>query len=41
VDIQTAFLPMKRFNSRSYLQEVRSALRAASSLLAAAQQAGH
>jgi hypothetical protein len=41
VDIQTAFLPMKGFNGRSYLQEIRSALRAASSLMAAARQAGH
>jgi hypothetical protein len=41
VDIQTAFLPMKDFSSRSYLQEIRSALRAASSLMAAAREAGH
>jgi hypothetical protein len=41
VDIQTAFLPMKGFNGRSYLQEIRSALCAASSLLDAARQAGH
>jgi hypothetical protein len=41
VDTQTAFLPMNGFNGRSYLQEIRSALRAASSLLAAARQRGH
>jgi hypothetical protein len=41
VDAGTAYLPMKEFGGRSYLQEVRSALRAASALLAAAHQAGH
>jgi hypothetical protein len=41
VDAGTAYLPMKEFGGRSYLQEVRSALRAASALLAAARQAGH
>jgi hypothetical protein len=41
VDARTAFLPMMYLGGRSYLQEIRSALRAASSLMAVARQAGH
>ena len=41
VDAGTAYLPMKDFGGRSYLQEVRSALLAASDLLAAARQERH
>lgn len=41
VDVHTAVQPMKDFGGRSYLQEIRSALRAASSLMTAAQQDGH
>jgi hypothetical protein len=38
VDAKTAVLPLKNFGGRDYLQEIRSALRAASALLTAARQ---
>jgi hypothetical protein len=40
VDAATSVLPPATFGGRSYLQEVRSALRAAGELMAAAQRAG-
>jgi hypothetical protein len=40
VDATSAALPLRTFSGRSYLQEIRSALLAASALMAAAQQAG-
>jgi hypothetical protein len=40
VDASSAALPIKQFSGREYLQEIRSALLAASGLMAAAQQAG-
>jgi hypothetical protein len=40
VDGATATLPLRAFNGREYLQEIRSALLAARELVAAAQQAG-
>jgi hypothetical protein len=39
VDAETSFLPGASFSGRSYLQEIRSALRAASELMAAVRQA--
>lgn len=41
VDGSNAYLPMRAFGGRDYLQEIRSALRAASALMAAAHQAGY
>jgi hypothetical protein len=38
VDATSSYLPPASFNGRSYLQEIRSALRAAAQLLAAARQ---
>jgi hypothetical protein len=40
VDATSSLLPPKQFAGRDYLQEVRSALRAAAALLAAASEAG-
>ncbi len=39
VDAASSYLPAASFSGRSYLQEIRSALRAAAQLLAAARQA--
>jgi hypothetical protein len=39
VDAEGSFLPGASFSGRSYLQEIRSALSAASELMAAARQA--